>query len=150
MIYQSQEHLGKWYVKATIEAVDVDTGELSGFTSTWLGVNPTRETIASVIGDIITHEVREQLGLDPHDVKCADKTETRMAERECWMCGHRGYSALEAVRRRPSISPIRGRFVAGNHAEPSKYRCVDLKACEERVRSKLIAAGVVPPEKKEG
>jgi hypothetical protein len=135
MIYRSQEHPGKWYVKATIDAVDVETGEPNSFTTTWLGKDPTRETVASVIADIITHEVREQLGLDPHGAKRPCETETRLGTLpECWLCGHRASSLTLLVVNRLASSP-------------PKYRCADQQACDDRIRRKLILAGIAPPEK---
>jgi hypothetical protein len=69
IVYPSTEFPGEFYIKASVETVDVVTGEHDAFTSTWRGVRPTRGEIVTTIVDILRHEVEEHLDLDPHGLK---------------------------------------------------------------------------------
>lgn len=75
LVYPSQEHPGEWIIKCGVEALDVETGEPDHFSTTWQGVGqsgpPSRETIAQTVIDMFAHEIREQLGLDPHHTRAA-------------------------------------------------------------------------------
>lgn len=63
---------GGWRLKLSAITVDVDT-KLEGYfgTSASFAEKPTREQIAVELDRWLAHEVREQLGLEPHGKEIA-------------------------------------------------------------------------------
>jgi hypothetical protein len=69
LVYPSTEEPGTWKTQVHLRAADVTdpAGELSTFGSTWQSPHaPTLEDVAKQVIDMLAHEVREQLGLNPH------------------------------------------------------------------------------------
>lgn len=66
MVYKSDEHTG-WNTVVTVEAIDVETLVPGNFGSTWKWESePTKDQIRRHVVDFLDHEVRHQLGMDPH------------------------------------------------------------------------------------
>lgn len=64
-----------WLSKVMIHAIDVETGERGMFGSEWEHPEkPTREKIREQIVDMLDHEVRHQLGMDPHGTEKKEPT----------------------------------------------------------------------------
>lgn len=57
-----------WVIECRICSLDVETGEIAEFKTTqpW-GTEPTMTEVANTVKVMLNHEVREQLGLDPHN-----------------------------------------------------------------------------------
>lgn len=72
LVYASQEHPGDWVIKVNIQAVDVETGGLGDFSTTWVGGPPSRDDVASAVANMLVHEIREQLGCNPHGLPDVD------------------------------------------------------------------------------
>ena len=66
MVYRSS-YKNDWVSHVVVNAVDVETGGPGYFGSEWrYPEKPTREQIREHVMDMLDHEVRHQLGLDPH------------------------------------------------------------------------------------
>ena len=66
LVYQP-EGADHWVSKVILRAKDVETGEDGYFGSEWTySMKPTREQIREHVVDMLDHEVRHQLGFDPH------------------------------------------------------------------------------------
>ena len=66
LVYKS-EMRGDWVSHVILTAKDVEDGEVGTFGSEWRSPEkPTREQIREHIVDMLDHEVRHQLGMDPH------------------------------------------------------------------------------------
>lgn len=71
LVYPSDEKPGHWVVKCHVRAVDVTdpNGAVADFSTTLpYGTTPTTDEVELVIRNMLAHEVKEQLGLDPHGV----------------------------------------------------------------------------------
>lgn len=67
LVYAKSDGSG-WISKCIIQTKDVQPGEDDYFSSEWeWEVKPSRERIALHVEDQFKHEVREQLGLKPHE-----------------------------------------------------------------------------------
>lgn len=69
LTFPSQECPGKWKTKVMITACDVDdpeakTGEFGNIQ--YYDHDPTQDELREQIVDMLDHEVRHQLGMDPH------------------------------------------------------------------------------------
>lgn len=67
---------GTWIIKAEVEALDVDTGKLGFFATTWRGGEPSLEDVAQTVVNMLAHEVAENLGLDPHRIAQVRRSES--------------------------------------------------------------------------
>lgn len=55
-----------WVIEISVEAIDVETGGPGTFRTIWRGAEPSDSDVVMAICNALVHEVREQLGLDPH------------------------------------------------------------------------------------
>ena len=68
LVFASDAEPGTWFVKVNANAVDVATGKMDFFGSTVrVGAYPSPEDVATIVTNWLDHEVREQLGLKPHE-----------------------------------------------------------------------------------
>ena len=67
MVYPSQEQPGTWLAQVSAETKDVIDGEIGYFGSKLrYDHEPTIDELRAQAVDFFDHEVREQLGMNPH------------------------------------------------------------------------------------
>lgn len=73
LVYESTSEPGTWVISVHVEALDVETKQPGIFATTWRGADePTDSDVAEAMIEMLAHEIREQLGLDPHDRNSVD------------------------------------------------------------------------------